>query len=268
MIKTSFFTNKYALSVILLVCCLLADIILHRGMSRVIIPATFTEKRKPQNFKNCNAPLIHHTKRWLKSVGNIAEMQQLPKETDGFQLNVYFNADGNILKIHNDSLSVAALTADTLLNIYKQRNLTASLWFNLKNLNEKNSAAIFFLMLHLRQQYNLFNKIIIVSDAPQYLNNYCDSGFFTGYNVPNFNPYKMPEDTLVKYIDIMAFNLKKFPVSAVAGSYFQYPVLKKYFPNFPILTWTDKTTLSLVSSVFNTRLENDPQVKIVLYPYQ
>ena len=268
MIKTSFFTNKYALSVIILVCCLLADIILHRGMSRVIIPSTFTEKRQPQNFINCNTPLIHHTKRWLKSVGNIAAMQQLPKETDGFQLDVYFNAHTNNFKIYNDSLSGAELNADTLLNIYKQRNLSASVWFNFKNLNRENSTAAFNHLLYLRKQYDLFNKIIIAADLPQYLKNYCDSGFFTGYNVPNFNPYKMPEDTLVRYIDTIASNLKKFPVSALAGNYFQYPVLKKYFPNIPVLTWTDKTTLSLVSSVFNTRLENDPQVKIVLYPYQ
>ena len=110
--------------------------------------------------------------------------------------------------------------------------------------------------------------MIIESSSPANLTAFCDSGFFTSYYAPNFNPYQIQEDTLVNFIDIMANNLKKYRVTALSGYYFQYPVLKKYFPNFPILTWTDKSNISLITRVFNKHLENEQQIKIVLYPYQ
>ncbi|MEP6711394.1 MAG: hypothetical protein ABJA37_03205 [Ferruginibacter sp.] len=265
--KYSFLTNKYVLSAIVLIGCLIADVILHKGMSRVIIPSAFTEKRQPQNFNTCNAKLINHSKHWLRAVGTVEAMQQLPAETNGFEWDVYFDNAENNFKIY-DSLAVSGLAADTLLSIYAGRNLAASIWFNVKNLNASNSIAALTDLLQLRRRYALFNKIIVASDAPEYLNAYCDSGFFTGYNVPYFNPYKIQEDTLVHYIDIMAENLKRYPVNALSGSYFQYPVLKKYFPNFPILTWTDNSNISLINRVFNTHLKNEEQIKIVLYPFQ
>lgn len=263
-----FLTNKYTLSAIILLACLAADIILHKGMSRVIIPSTFTDKRKPQRFQSCAATLITNSKYWIKAVDNTTLMEGLPAATAGFECDVYFNKTLNHFQVYHDSAHLSELDADSLLAVYKKRNLSASVWFDFKNLDASNAPASLKVAMQLRRKYALENKLIIESSSPENLRAFCDSGFFTSYYVPYFNPYLITEDDLIYNLDSITNNLKKYPVTALSGYYFQYPVLKKYFPNFPILTWTDKSDISLISKLFNTHLENDAQIKIVLYPYQ
>ena len=263
----SLLLNKYTLSFIILLACLATDILLHRGMSRVIIPSSFTEKRQPQNIKGCENNLISTSKNWVKTVDDTDVIKKLSSETAGFECDVYFDETLGHFKVYHDSTHLSQLQLDSLLAIYKYRNLTASVWLDFKNLDETNKAASLNEVKRLQKKYNLNNKIIVESGCIKCLTDYCDSGFFTSYSVPYFNPYQIEEKDLISFLDTMASNLKKYPVSALSGYYFQYPVLKKYFPNFPVLTWTDKSYVSLVSRFFNNHLENDEQIKIILYPY-
>jgi hypothetical protein len=76
----------------------------------------------------------------------------------------------------------------------------------------------------------------------------------------------MSEKELMLTVDEIATQLAAHKVSALSGYYFQYPFLKKYFPDYPILTWTEGSAISIVANYFNSNLLNDPQVAVVLFP--
>ncbi len=80
-----------------------------------------------------------------------------------------------------------------------------------------------------------------------------------------FITYLLKENELNRIADSISNNLERYPVSALSGYYFQYPFLKKYFPTYPILTWADKSSLSVVSFIFNRSLQTEEHLKIILY---
>ncbi|MBC7629794.1 hypothetical protein [Ferruginibacter sp.] len=263
--KNSFILNKYTLSLLILLLCLAADIILHKGMSRVLIPKSFTDNRSPQYLKLCDNPLIISKKKWIKAVNTVQKMDQIAADAAGLEMDVYFDTVKNLLQVYHDSTETTRPFIEDILNVYATRKLTASIWLDFKNLsiaNEKKSGAY---ISFLRQRYQLQNKVIVESSSPQYLHSFCDSGFFTSYYTPFFNPYLHTEKEIVQAIDTIALNLKMYPASALSGYYFQYPLLKKFFPNYPILIWAENDRYSFVSNIFKRTLDNDQQVKIVLY---
>ena len=245
--KNSFIINKYTLSLLILLLCLGTDILLHKGVSRVIIPRSFTSKRIPQNFSRCERLLINSGKKWIKAINTVERITQLPTDEAGFEMDVYFDTAKNYLLVYHDSSENNRPKIEDILKVYKDRKLSSSIWLDFKNLsgiNEKQSLAY---ILSLRRKYDLQNKLIVESSFPQFLQSFCDSGFFTSYYAPFFNPYLQTESEIIQTIDTISFNLKNYPTSALSGYYFQYPLLKKFFPNYPLLTWADNSGVSLVT---------------------
>ena len=234
-------------------------------MVRVLIPGSFTKNRVPDDFLHCSQPLIMHSKNWRKAIDSEIVMNNLSPGTDGLEIDIYFDSTINSFYVYHDSSAMSATKIEELLDIYKRRNLSASIWFDFKNLNNANYNKALFAFIALRKKYNLLNKMIIESPNIKYLPAYCDSGFFTSYYTPFFNPYLLKEKDLEKITDSIAGNLKRYPVSALSGYYFQYPFLKKYFPDYPILTWASESNFSIVSLIFNHSLKEDSHLKIILY---
>lgn len=261
----SFIINKYTLSIFILLLCLVIDILLHKGMSRVILQKSFTDKIKPQKFSRCEQPLIINGKNWVKAVNTVQSIEQLNMDAPGFEMDVYFDTTKNYLQVFHDSSQQDYTKIEDILKVYKERKLSCPIWLDFKNLFAQNEKKSLNYILYLREEYNLQNKLIVEGALPQHLQSFCDSGFFTSYYVPFFNPYQLTENELLQIIDTIASNLKKYPVAALSGYYFQYPLLKKFFPEYPVLTWTKKSNLSLVNNIFNKILLNDEQVKIILY---
>lgn len=262
----SFLTNKYTLSFFILLFCVALDIVLHKGMSRVILPESFTEKRGPMHFATCEQSLLVANKKWIKGVNTVARLAQQEVFLAGFEVDVYFDTAKNHFLVYHDSAVISGLDLETILQKYQSRNMTASVWLDFKNLSVYNLSQSLKHVSVLRQRYALQNKMIIESSAAQLLQPFCDSGFYSSYYIPFFNPYQVDEKTLVSMIDSISLQLKQYRVSALSGYYFQYPVLKKYFPRFPVLTWTGNSSLSLVANSFNRSLLNDQNVKVVLFP--
>ncbi len=260
--------NKYSVSAIILLCCLLADIILHKGMSRVILPSGFTDKVAPAKLPICEQSLAVTEKKWVKAVDNIDIVNKLPLNTAGIECDVYFDITKKCFEVYHDSSAPSILNVDSLLAAYNRKELKASIWFDFKNLNADNALLSLHEVIRLKSKYGLHNKIIVESPHPKYLQAFCDSGFFTSYYVPYFNPYQVKEVELIYYLNSIKNNLRQYPTSALSGYYFQYPVLEKFFPNYPILTWADNNTASLVSYLFNRQLEHDTNLKIILYPFK
>lgn len=266
--KFGFITNKYTVSGLILLCLLLADIILHKGMSRVIIPSSFTDKIKPVSLPVCSNKLVPKDKHWIKAVDNTAIMNKVPVTTAGIECDVYFDLQKNNFNVYHDSSAMSALTLDSLLSVYQSRGLQSDVWLDFKNLTAGNSMASLAEVTRLKNKYGLSGKLIIESHEPEYLKPFCDSGYFTSYYVPTFNPYKASEDEIVSFATTVRNNLTQYPTSAVSGYYYQYPILKKFFPNYPILTWSDNGSVSVVSYVFRRQLEHDENIVVVLYPLE
>ncbi len=266
LMKKGFLTNKYTLSVFILLAILATDILLHRGMSRVILPKSFTNKRQPQTgLAKCEHPLQVNGKIWFKAVNNVDKARMIDSAANGFEMDVYFDTAKNSFFVYHDSSAMSSTNADEIFAVVAQRKLHTSIWLDFKNLAEKNKAAALRQLQDLQKKYQLAGRILVESSDPSSLQSFCDSGFFTSYYVPFFNPYTEDENAMVGRIDSIASMLKKYPTSALSGYYFQLPFLKKFFPVFPLLTWTDDSKISLVNRVFNYQLEKDKDVLIVLH---
>ena len=262
----NYFKTKYFLGLSLIFILLSADMLFHKGMTRVLIPDSFAKDVLPMDFPHCNTTLIQKSKNWIKAIDNEDAIKKLSASTDGFEVDVYFDTTINSFYVYHDSADISSLTISRLLDIYQQRNLSSSIWFDFKNLNYFNYEKSLIAFAALRRKYHLENKMIIESSQIQYLPAFCENGFFTSYYTPYFNPYKLKEKDLKKIIDTISHNLKLYPVSALSGYYFQYSFLKKYYPNYPILTWAEKNNFSLISVIFNWHLEKEAHLKIILYP--
>jgi len=235
-------------------------------MSRVILPESFTKKRQPQTgIQRCNPALQVKGKKWIKAVNTIAMAERTDSTANGFEMDVYFDTARNNFFVYHDSSVISAVTAGDIFSVMDKRNLQAAAWLDCKNLDEQNKARALEQLLFLKNKHALANRILVESSNAAALKIFCDSGFFTSYYVPFFNPYTETEPMLIGRIDSIAAVLKKYPVSALSGYYFQVPFLKKYFPVFPLLTWTEDSRISLVNNYFNYQLEKDDQVKIVLH---
>jgi len=264
--KKGFLTNKYTLSVFILLAILATDILLHKGMSRVILPKSFTSKRQPQTgLATCEHSLQVNGKVWLKAVNSVDKVRAIDSTANGFEMDIYFDAAKNSFFVYHDSSAISSTNADEIFAVVEQRKMNASIWLDFKNLGEKNKAAALQQLQSLQRKYGLAGRILVESSDPASLRSFCDSGFFTSYYVPFFNPYTQDEDAMVATIDSITSMLKKYPASALSGYYFQLPFLKKFFPVFPLLTWTDDSRISLVNKLFNYQLEKDKDVLIVLH---
>jgi hypothetical protein len=266
LMKKGFLTNKYTLSVFILLAILGTDILLHKGMSRVILPKTFSAKREPQlNVPVCSQPLEIKGKRWKKAVNSLEAALTTDSTVNGIEMDVYFDTAQNNFLVYHDSSAVSSTTADEIFGALSNKKLSPSAWLDLKNLGQGNKEKALRHLSYLKNKYNLAGKLLVESSDVAALRTFCDSGFFTSYYVPFFNPYTDKEEQLEHTIDSMTLLLKTYPVSALSGYYFQVPFLKKYFPVFPLLTWTEDSKMSVVNKYFNYQLEKDSQVRIVLH---
>lgn len=264
--KKGFLTNKYTLSVFILLAILATDILLHKGMSRVILPEKFTNKRLPQkNLVRCDQPLDIKGKYWIKAVNTPELAALIDSNANGIEMDVYFDTAKNCFFVYHDSSAISRVNAEEIFSVLQKKKLTIPVWLDFKNLFDYNIQQSLAQLSLLRNKYNLQKKILVESSHAPFLQAFCDSGFYTSFYTPFFNPYKEDEGLLVKRIDSISFLLKKYPVSAISGYYFQTPFLKKFFPAFPILTWTDDSKVSIVNNVFNRQLEKDEHIKIILH---
>ncbi len=262
----SILANKYTVSVLFLLGLVLGDMLWHRGMTRVLLPGKIIEKRNIVSIPRCNQPLLSKQKTWRKAINTLEQVNELDSSVSGFEVDIYFDTAKNRFEVYHDSARYSALDLAAIMNVYNSRLLTASIWLDFKNLSASNVQPALKYLLALRKTYTLQNRVIIESSSPQYLRPFCDSNFFTSYYVPFFNPYRISKKDLLQQLDHIDKMIHAYPVSALSGYYFQYPALKNYFPNYPLLTWTDNAGMSPVANVFNNMLLQDAGVKVILFP--
>jgi len=257
--------NKYKLMVAFIGLYLVVDVLQHRGMTRVLLPKSFPGK-VDSSYPASSSRLVFSGKEWKQAVNTERLLNGLPSSIPGFECDVYYNDEKNFFDVHHDPGITGAPGLETLLQGYVPSKGNASVWLDFKNLTSENQAQALAELIRLRFKFNLTDRILVESSQAELLTAFSDSGFYTSYYTPLFNPYIIPAKDEADIADSLSAILHRSKVNALSGYYFQYPYLKRHFPHYPVLTWSVQSRFSLVSWLFRKKLEADPSVRVVLYP--
>jgi hypothetical protein len=258
--------NKYKLMAFIIGLYLLVDVLQHKGQTRVLFPKDFTEAKHELLLPQSKNILINKDKNWQKGVNTRERMNELDVDKAGFECDIYFDTAARSFDVHHDPDKSIGYSLDNLLQLYQQKKMQACIWLDVKNLDDSNAASVLHSLIELRNKYELPNKILVESGRANLLTAFSDSGFFTAYYAPFFNPYKMSKDEINLMADSMALVISKSKINALSGYYFQCSFLIHYFPQYPVLTWTDKSSCSLVNFLFWRKINADKSIFIALKP--
>jgi hypothetical protein len=260
------FKNKYKLIGIIIIAWIAVDSYFHKGLVRVLLPKKYPEFRNEAALPK-ERHLINTNKNWVKEINSVELMKEkLDKGSIGMECDVYFDTIKSIFEVHHDIDKSTGLNLETLLTTYQQLNLHASIWLDFKNLDNTTNRPALKKLSQLRELYHFNNKILVESPRADLLKDYSDSGFYTSYYIPMFNPYLINDDELKYWVDSIAKVLNHSSVNAVSGYYFQYTFLHKYFPGYDILIWAPNDRFSLINWLFKRKVNAAEEVFIVLYP--
>jgi len=258
--------NKYKLMVCIIGLYLFTDVLLHKGQARVLFGKTFPAAAiAPGPPKSKSTVVIQH-KEWKKGVNTNEQLKQLDITASGFESDVYYDTVKKGFNVYHDEDKQTGQTLQALLDQYRQRKMTAAIWLDIKNLTVDNATQALASLLELRKDYGLQNKLFVESGLASLLTPFSDSGFYTIYYVPVFNPYQVSDSELKSWADSIASVVHAARINAVSGYYFQTSFLQHYFPGYPVLTWAEKKPFSIVNTVFRNKIAADPAITIVLYP--
>jgi hypothetical protein len=251
----------------IIVLYVLADVVRHKGLTRVLFPKTFTAYKISTDLPQNKSILLNQNKTWEISINTKKLlMDKVNMNSSGFECDIYFDTLKHIFDVHHDADNSTGWHLDSILALYRQRSLKASIWLDFKNLTDSNADAALTALIRLRNQYGLNDKLLVESHNGHQLTAFSDSGFYTSLYMPLFNPYQITDEETKNWVDSISAVIAKEKISALSGYYFQYPFLNHFFPNYPILTWAANNRYSIVNRLFKRKVARDKNVFIVLYP--
>ncbi len=245
---------------------IVVDVVGHKGLIRTLLPKEFPSYKIDNSFPKTNNTLINTGKEWVKAVNTKELMNAIDEECSGIECDVYFEKEKELFEVHHDIDNSNGLNLIELLDEYGKRGLTASIWLDFKNLDDSNYIQAITVLSGLRIKYKLTNKLLVESNRADLLTVFSDSGFFTSYYSPLFNPYLISNQEIKYCVDSVSAMIKRSRVNAISGYYFQYPFLHHYFPGYPILIWAANNRYSVVNRLFKKKMATTKEVFIVLYP--
>ncbi len=258
--------NKYKLMVFIIGLYLLVDVLQHKGQARVLLPKDFPALKTEVLLPKSKSILIIKDKNWTKGVNTKQRMNELKQAVTGFECDVYFDTITKSFDVHHDADKSIGYGLNDLLQLYQDNKLQASIWLDIKNLNDSNAVSVLYSLIQLRSKYNLQNKLLVESGRADLLTAFSDSNFFTSYYIPFFNPYKLNNQQTKFWADSIVSVIGKSKVNALSGYYFQCSFLHHYFPQYPVLTWVDNADFSIVNLLFQWKVNSDKSISIVLKP--
>jgi hypothetical protein len=258
--------NKYKLMACIIGLYLLVDVLQHKGQTRVLFPKDFTGAKQEILKPLSKAVLINKDKNWKKGLNTREQMNDLTLNAAGFECDVYFDSAARSFDVHHDPDKSAGYSLDSLLQFYQQKKLQAGIWLDVKNLNDSNVGSVLQALIELRSKYKLQDRILLESGRANLLSTFSDSGFFTAYYIPFFNPYQTNDKATNFWVDSIASEISRAKINALSGYYFQSSFLIHYFPNYPVLTWVESSPFSLVNYLFRGKITADKSIFIALKP--
>ena len=245
---------------------LVVDVLQHKGQARVLFPKDFPESKQPVLEPYSESILIFKDKNWRKGVNTKERMNEMETGESGFECDVYFDRASEIFDIHHDADKSTGFSLKNLLQLYEQKKMLAGIWLDIKNLDDSNATSILKSLIELRKTYRLENRVIVESDRADLLSAFSDSSFFTSYYIPFFNPYKINSTEINFWADSIVSVASKAKINALSGYYFQCSFLNHYFSQYPVLTWIDNSSFSLVNYLFKRKVVADKSIFILLKP--
>ena len=258
--------NKYKLMAFIIGLYLLVDVLQHKGQTRVLFPKNFPAYNTDAGMQKSKSTLINTNKNWKKAVNTKELMNVMNAEASGFECDVYFDTAKNSFDVHHDEDKSIGLSLNTLLELYLQKKLTASIWLDFKNLDDTNLKNALLCLIQIRNKYNLQNKLLVESNRADLLTGFSDSGFYTSYYTPMFNPYQINDTEIKLWVDSISSVIKNSEINALSGYYFQSSFLQHYFPNYPVLIWSSNNRFSLVNRLAKRKINRNKTIFIALYP--
>lgn len=261
-----FAKNKYKLMLGIVGLYLLSDVWIHKGQTRVLFPKKYSNFTINRSVANNSNNIINKNKNWKKAVNTISKLNLLDTSQAGFECDVYFDKQKNDFEVYHDWNNKTGLTLSVLLKQYQIKRQQSSIWLDFKNLTDSNAAYALKQLISLRSEFKLFNKLLVESNRADLLIPFNDSGFFTSYYTPMFNPYLISEKQTKQWVDSITTILATSKVNALSGYYFQYQFLHYFFPGYPILIWSGNDRFSIINYLYQRKINSDPGVFITLYP--
>ena len=258
--------NKYKLMVFIIGLYLLVDVLLHKGQTRILFSKDFPEPEYVALLPQSKSILINKDKNWTKGVNTKERMNQLNPDNAGFECDVYFDTASKSFDVHHDPGKSTGYRLDDLLQLYQQKKMQGSMWLDIKNLDDSNAKPVLNSLIEICNKYKLQNKLLVESGRADLLTAFSDSGFFTSYYIPFFNPYTLSKTKVNLWADSVASVISKSKVNALSGYYFQCSFISHYFAQYPALTWIDNSSFSLVNYLFQRKLAADKSIFILLKP--
>lgn len=258
--------NKYKVMAFIVGLYVIADVVQHKGMMRVMLPVRFPLYKTDSSLPKNDNTLVNTDKEWIKGIDSKELMNSISATSSGVEFDVYFDLPKKIFDVHHDPDHSIGLNLEDQLQVYTQRGMKASIWLDLKNLDDSNYISAVTTLSVLCSKYNLTNKLLVESNRADLLTVFSDRGFFTSYYIPVFNPYLLNEAEIKHWVDSVSAVINTSKVNALSGYYFQYRFLHHYFPNYPILIWAANDRLSLVNKLYKKHIAGTKEVFIALYP--
>lgn len=257
---------KYIVLATFVLLYFMADAIMHKGLVRVMIPHTFLQTDVYRQVAPTHSELINKNKKWVKGVNSPKDLERVSRKVGGLEIDVYFDTVSQVFWVHHNPEASHPYKLNDLLIKYKEKRLDCSIWLDFKNLSANNKQSSLEVLMMLREEYQLKNKILVESQLPELLNEFAKHQFFTVYYTPYFNPYFLSKDSLQLMQEKIEMKLAHSDINALSGYYFQYPFLHERFPGYPILIWGSDDKWSVVNQLFNQFIKRKPEVFIMLVP--
>lgn len=208
-------------------------------------------------------PVVVDNKIWLHRANSIEEAQRYQYEYGGLEIDVYYVDSLETFLIKHDLDAVSNLTmdewCDALDNVSR-----LGLWFDFKNLDERNGEAALQALISIRDKYHLNGKLYVESPQYQQLKAFRDAGFSTSFYIPYYYPALddsvMYSQQLNKIQDAIDSG-----VDAISGNESQYEYLKTAFPTQTKLIWTINKDAEYQSDVIKN-VGSDSLVDVLLLP--
>jgi heptose-I-phosphate ethanolaminephosphotransferase len=235
----------------------------YRATIKMLLPIDFPEISV--DAKTYPSTIKFDEKIWLHRVNSIQRAKIIEKKYKGIEVDIVYDSPKNCFDVRHSSVASANLCLEGLLKNIKDPSLHYY-WLDFKNLDSSNQISALTNLLDLSEKFKIKQNIILESTCPQLLTAFTDSGFYTSYYLPFFNPFN--EEDEISYSNLtsqICENLKRSRVNAISGYYFQYPFVEKYFPNTDFLLWhIVEDDSDLFSDLLRERMAENNQIKVIL----
>jgi len=209
--------------------------------------------------------LGHYDKIWAHRVNSVEKLESAVYYFEGVELDLVYLEDKEVLDVNHPPAESIGLDFEHYLNVLDQ-DMQPFMWLDIKNLNADNAQFILDRLMPLleKKSYPL-NKILIETTQPKALPLFSLAGFKTSYYLPS-GLSSMPQDELMKTIQLIEDELKEKPSMGISSNYHDYDVLTKYFPSKTKYLWALLPTFHTKFRSVKKPL-NDNTVEVMLIKY-